>query len=223
MSTEKLEDNVSLPQSEVAEEKQKTIEFGGKVFDDTPEGREQLAAYGASLTELVGRQSNEVGKLRKYAPSKDEEALLTKVAELRENGEHLQADRLIVSFTKKKELDIFDRLAVERQNDRTWQNYFKSRPELTKLFDEDTIRTVSETKLDVYNSDNSFKVLDDFWLSKVNALKDSFKPGEKSKDEKPPVVLSGGQSRKEIKPESKQESKFNLQTLLDSKSYSKSH
>lgn len=195
MSEEQKLDTASTPETNVSDDLLKPVEFGGKFFELSTEGRKQLTEYGNTVTSLIGKLGNEVGKLRKFEPTASEEELLTKVSQLRDEGSHVDADRLIVGFTKLKENEILQRVSIESQNELTWKEYFKSRPELTELFDEDVIKNVSESKLNVYASDNVFKSLDEYWLPKVARLNQSVSAKKPEKIEKPPVTLSGGAGR----------------------------
>jgi hypothetical protein len=170
------------------------IKTAGKEFDiSTPEGIQQLESWGNEVSTVVGRQGNELGALRHFkemrTPTEDEQALIAKVASLREDGDHRKADELLFSYAKQTEISARRALEAERANERTWKTYFKSRPELLEIFDEETVRDISEAKLDIYKTDDPYKVLDSYWLSKVQ------KPKEKSREEKAPATLSGSQPR----------------------------
>jgi len=197
----------------------KTLKIAGKEFDiSTSEGLIHAQAWGDAIAHLVGKQGNELGDLRKFRaemkPTEDESALLAKADELRSQGDHRRADELLLGFAKQAKLEAARKLDMEKENARTWNAYFKSRPELTELFDEDTIRSVSETKLDIYDAKDPFAVLDQFWLPKAP---------KKAKEEKPPVTLSGGQARP-VAPEKKvEEAKpVDFEALLDARSLYKS-
>ena len=174
---------------EATEPKLKRI--SGKEFDvSTPIGEAQYDAWVEALSTLVGHQGNEVGELRKFksehAATDDEAKLLTQVSELRDQGENAKADQLLFNFTKEAVAKSKRQLEVERTNEKTWRAYFKDRPELLSQFDEDVIRSVSETKLDLSKEENPFGALAAFW-------KVSPKGGKKTADdEKPPVVPHGG-------------------------------
>lgn len=169
------------------------LKVAGKEFDiSTPEGKMHAEAWGDAIAGLVGRQGNEVGELRKFksehAPTDDETKLLTTVAELREQGEHAQADKLLFGFVKETSTKAQRRLEAERANDKTWQAYLKDRPELAERFDVDIIRKVSETSLGetLYKAEDPFAALDALWKVQPKA------PQKANESDKPPVVLPGG-------------------------------
>lgn len=178
-ATEVVAEAVETPAEQVVETAEAPAEvapvivkIAGKEFDLSTElGRIQAQAWGEAFSAALGRQGNELGELRKFksqmAPTKDEAELLAKAQQLREEGDHRSADQLLFGYAKQVQADAQRKLELERENDRTWKAYFKQRPELTATFDEETIRTVSETRLGIYDSQDPFSVLDGFWLPKV--------------------------------------------------------
>lgn len=172
------------------------FEFGNKKFDlSSDTGRAHLRGWMDAITSTVGRQGNEMGKMRKFVqdmqPTADEETMLSQVGALRADGDHEKADALLLGWTKKQVAGVKDVAKKVRANDDSWEAYFAERKELLDLFPKDVIRKVSETVLeDIYTASDPFAVLDGFWSSKVRAAKTP-------EPAKSPMLQSGSQSRPE--------------------------
>jgi hypothetical protein len=182
----------------------KLLKVYGREFDvSTEQGMLQAQTWSEAMSTLVGKQSTEIGALRKFKSERDQvpksyEEVLEKASELRDSGEHKAADRLMLNFTQEQKVAADRKLALERENDRTWETYFDSRPEVVKLFGKDKVRTVSEKALGILDDENPFKTLDDYWRPRVDMLvpKSSDPQAQpKPREETPPASLSGGPAR----------------------------
>ena len=178
-----------------AKVEQRILRIGKKEFDvSTPEGLLHAQAWAEATSSLIGTQGQEVGDLRKETAKlrrvaqevellEDDRKLLTEVAGLRENGEHLKADELLVKHSKRTSMKARAGLEAERDNDKTWRQYVSSRKELLKYFDEDEVRAISERKFGeaLYDTTEAFSLLDTYWKPKLTALKAETK-GEELED-----------------------------------------
>jgi hypothetical protein len=182
----------------------KLLKVYGREFDISDErGLLQAQTWSEAMSTLVGRQSTEIGELRKFKTDRDQvpksyDELLKKASELRDEGNHRDADRLLLNFAQEREVSANKKLGLERENDRTWEAYFDSRPEVAKLFGKDKVRQVSEVSLGIYDASNPFQVLDDYWKPKTELLSPPApKPpiGTLPREEIPPTTLSGGPAR----------------------------
>jgi hypothetical protein len=167
-----------------------------KQFDiSTEKGILQVQAWGEAVSSLIGKQGNELGSLRKFkaemAPATSEADLLSKVSELRESGEHNKADELMVAFTRRSQTETQKALSTARENEKTWREYFRSRKDLLDFYDEDEIRTLSESRLDLASVDNPFEVLDSYWKPKLSRAK-SFSDSTKVETQQTVVQSTGG-------------------------------
>jgi hypothetical protein len=229
MSDKVQEDTVTevveeTPVTETSQPQPKILKIHGKEFDiSTSEGFIHAKAWGEAISSLVGRQGQEIGSLRKFVterkPSKDESELLSKVKELRSLGEHDQADTLLFDHAKSIRTQADAKLEKERANDRTWEAYFDTRADVVKLFGKETVRKVSENALEIYESDDPFKLLDQFWTPKLpQADPKVVGPADKEVVEKPPVTLSGGSAkRSKVEAKSDAKPKATLDEILDAR------
>ena len=198
----------------------RTLKIHGKEFDvSTPEGLLHAQAWGEAVSSLVGRQGQELGSLRQFAkanaPTKDEQELLKEAKRLAGDGDTDSAFDLMFRYTKEVSNENARKLAMERQNAEAWDNYFETRPELTKVFGKKVIRKVSEAEFDLANYEgDAFAMLDQFWMTKIPT------PAEKpSKIEKPPVTLSGGATRRSKEAPKEEPKKVpTIEELLDARS-----
>lgn len=120
------------------------LEFAGRKFPDTPEGRAQLKGYGEALSHLVGRQSNEVGearqKLAKY--QRIESQLPEPVKMILESEEASQDAKLLAQFMyseKLKEAQKDDSSRRDQWYHQATEKVFETLPELKETYDEDII------------------------------------------------------------------------------------
>jgi hypothetical protein len=192
----------SAPAAEAAPQKQpKILKVYDREFDiSTPDGFIQAQTWAEAMSTFVGKQSNEVGSLRKFKAERELPPsagdFLAKVTELREMGDHRKADEMILNHARDQEVFATERLKAERDNDRLWDEYFTTRPDLTRFFPKETIRAVSESRLGIYDRDDPFSFLDTYWKPKTQttgAVTGEFVPQRKpSQNDVPPVTLSGG-------------------------------
>lgn len=192
------------------------LKVHGREFDVSTEiGRAQHQAWSEAFSTMVGKNSAELGRLRKFEaerkPSADEAELLSKAKAKASEGDVEGAIEMVFSQAKEAELKAAKKLELDRKNSELWDEYFSERPDLAKKIGRTRVKTIAET-LDIYNEEkDAFKTLDEFFLPLV--------PSEKPTDKKPPVTLSGG-SPKTTLATAKTEAKTlpNLSDLLDAKS-----
>lgn len=205
------------------------FEVHGKKFNlSTPEGKGELKGFLEAMSTELGRKNNEVGTLRKFAaavkPDKDESEIIKSARQKAAEGDLDAALDTVFSFSKAKINQVRQESEMERQNSETWDAYLSARPDLMKVFDKRTIRRVSEVDLDVYNLEDPFKALDDYWMPKVKVVAPSEKPATKT--DVPPASLSGGTSNAPSKAAPTQSSDAAAKTtdlfaVFDSVSYSR--
>lgn len=193
-------ENNEAPQTDVSTSVEELFEVHGKKFNlATPQGKGELKGFLEAMSSELGRKNNEVGTLRKFAaavkPDKDDSEIIQAARKKAADGDLDAALETVLSFSKAKINEVKQQTETERQNAETWDAYLAARPDLTTIFDKRTIRRVSEVDLDIYNSEDPFKALDQYWLPKVKAVKPApAKPDEtpKQKSDVPPATLSGG-------------------------------
>jgi len=178
----------------------------GKTFDvSTEEGRLQHKYWAEALSSLAGKHAQELGEARKFiaarATTSDERELIEKAKSKANEGDIDSALDMVFSHTKEETLKAKKALEVEKENAETWDLYFEKRPELTKVFDRKTIRKVSESSLGIYEVENPFKVLDEFWLPKTSSVGSQAASSQTPPDSQvPPVTLTGGRSATTSRP-----------------------
>lgn len=197
------------------------IKVHGKEFDvNDPIQKAQLATWDEAHAKLQGRQTNELGQLRKFAearkPAGSEAELLAKAKQKAAEGNFDEAIEEVFGSLKGQLSEERAKAEAERKNDELWTEYLSERPELAKSIGLKRIKTIGST-LDIYNPEkDAFAVLDEFF----NPLRQSEKPlPEPGKTEdKPPVTVSGG--TRKAAPAAKLDSKpdMSLEEILDSRS-----
>jgi len=133
-----VEDN----KTEESVEKEPSQEFSqvtykGRTFNTEAE----LHAFMDALSFAQGRAAQQLDEerrnpLRRYnltSSSQDESEIQKKVEALREEGDHAQADRLMFEYNRQIRAD----LNVEREKERLWSDYVRSRPEVFQQMDEE--------------------------------------------------------------------------------------
>lgn len=167
-----------MAEEDKKEEKQEyepnLITVFGKTFDvNDPTQKAQLSTWEEAFRSMQGKQSNELGELRKFhsklSPILNKDELKTKVRELEEQGNTEDTVELLFASQAKMLADFEERLKAEKHNDKLWNKYLSKRPELLKAFDEDIIRSYSEKELGILDADDPFKALDQYWLPKAQA------------------------------------------------------
>lgn len=143
--SDKVDQTEEINQPEVAAP-QKFV-FAGKEF----ESQAQAEEWAQSLTKTVGAQGNELGHLKKFKSlfevTKEQEALVNKVKELRSEGEMEKADELLFGYVTREKKE----LAIKAQNDKFWGSYAKAR-EKTLGLDEDLMRAYVENNPELVSS-----------------------------------------------------------------------
>lgn len=120
------------------------VEFAGRKFPDTVEGRAQLKGYGEALSTLVGKQSNEVGQARKQLQKfqRIESSLPEPVKMILESEEASQDAKLLAQYMYQEKLKSSQIEDSSRQND--WysaasESVLEALPELKDTLDVDLI------------------------------------------------------------------------------------
>lgn len=187
----------------------KVLKVGEKEFDiSTPEGLIQAQTWAEALTYRVGAQGNELGSLRKFRkqmePTEDESKLLSEVAKLREDDKHAEADELILSFTRKQQMVLEQKRQVEEYNNKIWNEYFKSRPDLLEKYDEGYIKWKAEKNLDLAEVDDPYKAIDGLFGPKADS---SAPQVTKTKEDSTPVIpgAMGGRAAPSRSPQPKED------------------
>lgn len=173
----------------------KMVTVHGKTFDvNDPIQEAQLRTWDEAHAKMVGRQTNELGTLRKFykerQPSKDEAELVRTAKQRAAEGDLDNAIDMIFGHAKDAISRSEARLQAETQNSELWEEYFAERPELAKKLGRQKIKQVSSSALPIYEEGvNAFEVLDNYWLPLL--------PTEKSATAKPsapaktPATLTG--------------------------------
>lgn len=177
------------------------VNIHGKEFDlSTPEGLMQAQAVYDVMSSVIGRQGNELGQLRKFvkegaSPAKSD---LYKAAKAKASeGDVEGAIETVLSFAEETQRKADKKLEVERENSKAWDAYLDSRKALADVFGKSAIREVSETVLKdrLYDADDPFKLLDEYWLPKVSKISLATPEDAPSVKSKPLATLSSGRAR----------------------------
>lgn len=148
------------------------FEFMGKKFDlSTEKGRIEAQAWSEAFSKMHGKQTNELGELRKFhkrlAPATDESKLIEEVKRLKDDGDEAQMAELLLANQRNLKSEIMDELKKERSNDKAWKRYFDKRKDVLSQFDEDYVRDFSERNLGIFDAQDPYAVLDAYWLPKA--------------------------------------------------------
>lgn len=159
------------------------LKIGEKEFDlTTKEGLLQAQAWGEALSYRVGQQGNELGTLRKFKSERveaaDTEAMLKRVGELRDEGQHAEADKLILAHARERELAVDNKLKNERSNEELWSEYFAARSELTELYSKKDLKLLAKSQVDLEKVEDPFKALDGLFADKLEKVKSLRKPSD---------------------------------------------
>ena len=159
------------------------FEFKGRRFDN----QESLTAFIEGVTMSQGRlaQQNdelkrEVEPFRKYnlkGVTVDEAQIMKQVGEMRDEGNHVEADRLMLEFTRQIKSDT----DVKREKDRMWSDYVKARRErVFDVIDEDLARDHIFNNYDdkLQETDDPFGLIDRILEPKANAKRPSSEPAQ---------------------------------------------
>lgn len=134
-----VEPNTDKPVEGVSENSTGKFMFAQREFDS----QEQAETWALSLTKTVGHQGNELGQLKKFKSlfevTKEQEAVLSKVKELRSEGDMEKADELLFGYVTREKKELI----IKAQNDKFWDGYAKSRDKTLGL-GEDLMRAYVE-------------------------------------------------------------------------------
>jgi hypothetical protein len=188
----------------------KILKIHGKEFDiSTDDGLKQAQYWGEAVSTLAGRQSNEIGELRREVeplrkynltrPDFDEIEITQKVEKLRAEGEHVEADRLMFELYRQTKLDT----EVQREEDRLWSDYRASRPELFQRLPEDMARdyVFNNYRVELRGEADPFSLLDRILKPKASRIE----PSQQSSSE-PAATLGAGASAPSTTPAPEAES-----------------
>ena len=145
------------------------VRVHGKEFDvNDPVQKAQLSAWDEAHAKFAGRQSNELGKLRKFyedrKPTANEAELLAKAKAKAAEGDFDSAFDMVFSSAKAEVSAVREELVKTKTNSSLWEEYFSERPELAKRFGRDKVKQISETALNLYDeSRDAFDTLDAYW------------------------------------------------------------
>lgn len=199
------------------------VRVHGKEFDvNDPAQKAQLQGWDEAHAKLVGRQTNELGALRKFAearkPTGSDNELVAKAKQKAAEGNFDEAIEEVFSSLKGQLSEERSKAEAERKNDELWTEYLSERPELAKSIGLKRVKTIGST-LDIYNPEkDAFAVLDEFFNPLARSEKPSAPKGEP--DKKPPVTVSGG-ARKVSAPAAAardSESAKSFEDIIDSRS-----
>lgn len=206
----------------------RTLKVYGREFDvSTDVGLTQAQTWAEAMSTLAGRQSTEVGKLRKFVsehqPKGTESEILTKARKFAAEGEPDRAIELMFDHSKEIERKAQKRIETERHNSELWEEYLSTRPDLDKKLGRQKIRQVSENALDLYSEkvDDVFTVLDDFWKPFMAAEQTSAAPAKPRTEDKPPVTLSGGAAKPAAQTPASSSDSESFFDILDKRSLSR--
>jgi hypothetical protein len=191
------EDN-KVTDNQDAEQKAHVLKIGEKEFDiSTPEGLLQAQTWGEALSHAIGKQGNELGTLRKFKAERvtaaDTEEMLRKVGELREEGRHVEADKLILAHAEERELAVNQKLQNEKANEELWSEYFEARKDLTKLYSKKDLKLLAKNQLDLESVDDPYKALDSLFADKLEKARSL--PGSSSSGTPKVQSAAGGRPR----------------------------
>lgn len=197
------------------------VKVHGKEFNVAdPIQKAQLATWDEAHAKLQGRQTNELGELRKFYESRKPEAseteLLAKAKQKAAEGNFEEALDQVFSSLKGQLSEVKAQGESERKNDELWTEYLSERPELAKSVGLKRVKTIGAT-LDIYNPEkDAFAVLDEFF----NPLREKPSQAKPASDEKPPRTVSGGvrTAPKAASDASDSKSMQSFEDLIDSRS-----
>jgi hypothetical protein len=174
----------------------------GREFDvSTETGFIQAQAFAEGMSTLIGKQSTEIGTLRKEVEplrkynltnaSVDEVKILKDVEKLRDEGRHSDADRLMFELYRQTQNVADERLEKER----LWNDYRAANSKMFEVLDEEMSK---EHVFKNYSSELS-KTEDQFGLLD-RVLKPKFNKFNKSSDSVnlPPATVGANQGTKTL-------------------------
>lgn len=186
------------------------VKVHGKEFNVLdPIQKAQLEAWDEAHAKFVGRQSNELGKLRQFhkerEPSKDDAEVVRQAKAKAAEGDLDAAIDLVFSQSKEAVAKAESLRRAEANNSELWEEYFAERPELAKKLGRQKIKQVSST-LDIFTEGkDAFSELDAYWLPLLPS--EAPIPAKAGKEAKPPVTLTGAAKKTPSSTSAKQDSK----------------
>lgn len=158
----------------------KLFKVYGREFDvATEDGFKQAQTWAEAMSTLVGKQSNEIGDLRKEVEpirkynlkgaTVDEVALRTKVEQLRDEGNHREADNLMLELVKQSRIHADTR--AERET--MWADYRTARKEIFDVLPEDMAKSYvfGQYASELESAEDPFALIDRVLQPKAAKLK----------------------------------------------------